>query len=328
MAMPVGITSRPPAAAMTPSSRASRSSPASPPCGVRRQRQVGVEADDVGQDQVGRRHDGRPTLPVDGAPASVRRRSTRSPARWRARRCPTRSSSTSPARRSPTAIRRRRPRRAEAFRRTLLTPVINATGVLLHTNLGRAPLARTRRPRTPRPSSSTWRRASGGRASGPSASCSPRLCGAESAMVVNNNAAAVLLVVAALAAGRDVPVSRGESVEIGGAFRVPEVMAQSGARSSTSARPTAPGSPTTRGARRTGVDAAIVLKVHPSNYRVDGFVEDTSVARAGDARAPCRRRHRQRPDRRHCPWLPRRAAGMAGRRAGGRADAWPPAPRW
>jgi L-seryl-tRNA(Ser) seleniumtransferase len=106
-----------------------------------------------------------------------------------------------------------------------------------------------------------------------------RLCGAEAAMVVNNNAAAVLLVLAALAAGREVPVSRGESVEIGGGFRVPEVIAQSGARLVDVG--------TTNRTRladyrqaidRPNADIALVLKVHPSNYRLDGFVEDTPVA--------------------------------------------------
>jgi L-seryl-tRNA(Ser) seleniumtransferase len=106
-------------------------------------------------------------------------------------------------------------------------------------------------------------------------------------MVVNNNAAAVLLVLAALASGRDVPVSRGESVEIGGAFRVPEVIAQSGARLvdvGTTNR--------TRVAdyaaaiARPGVDAAMILKVHPSNYRVDGFVEETSVEQLASLGVP------------------------------------------
>ncbi len=169
-------------------------------------------------------------------------------------------------------------RRADDFRRTLLTPVINATGVLLHTNLGRAPLAHHQdaAAQTVEFDLSTGRRGSRQAAVG---QLFARLCGAEAAMVVNNNAAAVLLVVAALAEGRDVPVSRGESVEIGGSFRVPEVMEQSGARlvdvgttnrtrlrdyESAIARP--------------NVDAAMVLKVHPSNYRVEGFVEETSIA--------------------------------------------------
>ena len=89
----------------------------------------------------------------------------------------------------------------------------------------------------------------------------------------------MLLVLAALAEGRDVPVSRGESVEIGGAFRVPDVMEQSGARlvdvGTTNRTRLADYS---KAIGRPGVDAAIVLKVHPSNYRIDGFVEGTSVS--------------------------------------------------
>ena len=168
------------------------------------------------------------------------------------------------------------PARAEALRRTLLTPVINATGVLLHTNLGRAPLAhhQSARAQSLELDLATGERGSRQRAVG---GLLARLCGAEAAMVVNNNAAAVLLVLAALADGRDVPVSRGESVEIGGGFRVPEVMEQSGARLvdvGTTNR-------TRLADYRRAVDAddvALVLKVHPSNYRVEGFVEDTSVA--------------------------------------------------
>jgi L-seryl-tRNA(Ser) seleniumtransferase len=168
--------------------------------------------------------------------------------------------------------------RAVAYRRTLLTPVVNATGVLLHTNLGRAPIDHTQQPVA---STVEFDLATGERGSRQVAvgQLFAQLCGAESAMVVNNNAAAVLLVVAALATRRDVPVSRGESVEIGGSFRVPEVIEQSGARlvdvgttnrtrladyQSAIARP--------------DVDAAIVLKVHPSNYRVEGFVEETSIS--------------------------------------------------
>jgi len=168
--------------------------------------------------------------------------------------------------------------RADEFRRTLLTPVVNATGVLLHTNLGRAPLAHQQNAtaQTVEFNLVTGQRGSRQAAVG---QLYARLCGAESAMVVNNNAAAVLLVVAALAAGRDVPVSRGESVEIGGSFRVPEVIEQSGARLvdvGTTNR--------TRlrdyeaAIKKANVDAAMVLKVHPSNYRVEGFVEETSIA--------------------------------------------------
>jgi L-seryl-tRNA(Ser) seleniumtransferase len=169
-------------------------------------------------------------------------------------------------------------RRADQFRRTLLTPVVNATGVLLHTNLGRAPLAHHQdaAAQTVEFDLGTGQRGSRQAAVG---QLFARLCGAEAAMVVNNNAAAVLLVVAALAAGRDVPVSRGESVEIGGSFRVPEVIEQSGARlvdvgTTNRTRLRDYESAIARG----DVDAAMVLKVHPSNYRVEGFVEETSIA--------------------------------------------------
>ena len=115
------------------------------------------------------------------------------------------------------------PRRAREYTRSLLTPVVNATGVLLHTNLGRAPLEHHQRAaaQTVEFDLSTGRRGSRQTAVG---QLFARLCGAEAAMIVNNNAAAVLLVLAALGNGRDVPVSRGESVEIGGSFRVPEAM--------------------------------------------------------------------------------------------------------
>jgi L-seryl-tRNA(Ser) seleniumtransferase len=167
--------------------------------------------------------------------------------------------------------------RADEFRRTLLTPVINATGVLLHTNLGRAPIAHAQpaRAQTVEFDLTTGERGSRQRAVG---QLFARLCGAESAIVVNNNAAAVMLVLAALAHGRDVAVSRGESVEIGGAFRVPEVMEQSGARLvdvGTTNRTRL--DDYRRAIDRPGNDVALALKVHPSNYRVEGFVEDTPV---------------------------------------------------
>jgi len=170
------------------------------------------------------------------------------------------------------------PARAEAFRRTLLTDVVNATGVLLHTNLGRAPLAHSQpaQAQTVEFDLSTGERGSRQTAVG---QLFARLTGAEDAMVVNNNAAAVLLVLAALAEGRDVPVSRGESVEIGGSFRVPEVMEQSGCRLvdvGTTNRTRL--SDYERAIARPGTDVALVMKVHPSNYRVEGFIEETSIA--------------------------------------------------
>jgi L-seryl-tRNA(Ser) seleniumtransferase len=163
---------------------------------------------------------------------------------------------------------------ASAIARRLLQPVVNATGVLLHTNLGRAPLGveRAEGYSNLELDLATGRR---GSRSGHVASLLARACGAEDALVVNNGAAAVLLVVAALAPGRDVVVSRGELIEIGGGFRIPEVLASSGARLvevGTTNR--------TRVAdyTRAITDAtALLLKVHPSNYRMTGFTESAGV---------------------------------------------------
>jgi L-seryl-tRNA(Ser) seleniumtransferase len=134
------------------------------------------------------------------------------------------------------------------------------------------------------------------------------LCGAESAIVVNNNAAAVLLVVAVLANSRDVAVSRGESVEIGGNFRIPEVTEQSGARLVDVG--------TTNRTRlrdykkaidRRGNDIALVLKVHPSNYRVSGFVEDTPVRELATLPVPVAVDIGSGLIDNTCPWLESRA---------------------
>ena len=196
------------------------------------------------------------------------------------------------------------PVRARDFRRSLLTPVVNATGVLLHTNLGRAPLAHHQDAvaTTVEFDLATGQRGSRQRAVG---QLFARLCETEAALVVNNNAAAVLLVVAALAAGRDVPVSRGESVEIGGSFRVPDVMEQSGA--------TLVDVGTTNRTRiddyrqaiaRPDVDAALVLKVHPSNYRVEGFVEETSIGELATLGIPVVADIGSGLIDATCPWLP------------------------
>ena len=167
--------------------------------------------------------------------------------------------------------------RAHHQARLLLSPVVNATGVLLHTNLGRAPYA-VQHPA--RAINVEFDLTTGERGSRQTAvgGLLARLCGAEAAIVVNNNAAAVLLVLAALAHDRQVLVSRGESVEIGGGFRVPEVMEQSGAALvdvGTTNRTRR--SDYAKALARKGADVALVLKVHPSNYRVEGFVEDTPV---------------------------------------------------
>jgi len=194
--------------------------------------------------------------------------------------------------------------RAQRFRDSLLGPVINATGVLLHTNLGRAPYAVA----TPAQAMNIeFDLASGERGSRQAAvgGLFAMLCGTEAAMVVNNNAAAVLLVLAALANGRDVLVSRGESVEIGGGFRVPEVMEQSGARLvdvGTTNRTRL--SDYSKAIGRRNADVAVVLKVHPSNYRIDGFVEHTSVAQLATLGVPVVADIGSGLIDANCPWLP------------------------
>ena len=194
--------------------------------------------------------------------------------------------------------------RAQQFRDSLLGPVINATGVLLHTNLGRAPFATTTPPQA---MNIEFDLATGERGSRQTAvgALLAMLCGAEAAIVVNNNAAAVLLVLAALANERDVLVSRGESVEIGGGFRVPEVMEQSGAHlvdvGTTNRTRLADYS---KAITRKSADVAIVLKVHPSNYRIDGFVEQTSVAQLATLGVPIVADIGSGLIDSNCPWLP------------------------
>jgi L-seryl-tRNA(Ser) seleniumtransferase len=162
-----------------------------------------------------------------------------------------------------------------------LRRVINATGVVVHTNLGRAVLApRLLRAAAPLLEAYTnlefdltaGRRGDRG---GRVPELLAQLAGAESGLVVNNNAAAVLLLLSALAAGREVIVSRGELVEIGGSFRVPDIMRQSGARLVEVG--------TTNRTRLSDYaqaithDTAALLKVHRSNFHMSGFVEDTTV---------------------------------------------------
>jgi L-seryl-tRNA(Ser) seleniumtransferase len=196
------------------------------------------------------------------------------------------------------------PARAEAFRRTLLTDVVNATGVLLHTNLGRAPVAFHAEARAVNVEFdlATGERGSRQRAVG---QLLARMCGAEEAIIVNNNAAAVLLVCAALAHGRQVLVSRGESVEIGGSFRVPEVMEQSGAElvdvGTTNRTRVAD---YRRALARKNADVAMVLKVHPSNYRVEGFVEETPVDQLATLGVPVVADIGSGLIDASCPWLP------------------------
>jgi L-seryl-tRNA(Ser) seleniumtransferase len=160
------------------------------------------------------------------------------------------------------------------FDRRLLKPVVNATGVLLHTNLGRAPVALTRPAEYCNLEYDLVVGERGDR-SDHAAALLAKACGAEAALVVNNGAAALLLTLSVLAAGRDVIVSRGELVEIGGGFRIPEVMAASGARLVEVG--------TTNRTRLADYASAVTdltaltLKVHTSNYRITGFIESVSI---------------------------------------------------
>ena len=163
-----------------------------------------------------------------------------------------------------------------------LRPVINASGVIVHTNLGRAPLgpaAIDRVAAVARGYTNLEYDLAAGRRGSRAVHASTllaRLTGAEEAVVVNNNAAAVLLTLAALAAGREVVISRGELVEIGGGFRVPDVLLQSGAllrEVGTTNRTRAADYAAAIGDR-----TAVLLRVHPSNFRIEGFTERPTLA--------------------------------------------------
>jgi len=193
--------------------------------------------------------------------------------------------------------------RADTFARSLLGPVINATGVLLHTNLGRAPLGVTH-PATAMNIELDLETGDRGSRQQAVGRLLALLCGAESAMVVNNNAAAVLLVLAATARDRQVVVSRGESVEIGGGFRIPDVMEQSGAKLidvGTTNRTRL--SDYRKALVRKNADVAAILKVHPSNFRVEGFVEATSVAELATLDVPVIADIGSGLIDANCPWL-------------------------
>jgi L-seryl-tRNA(Ser) seleniumtransferase len=170
----------------------------------------------------------------------------------------------------------------DAALRPALRRVLNATGVIVHTNLGRAPLPAAALERvadaTRGYSNLEYDLVAGERGSRQDhvAGLLGRLTGAESAIVVNNNAGAMLLALAALAEGREVLVSRGELIEIGDGFRIPDVLARSGARLvevGTTNRTRA--SDYEQAARP---ETALILRVHQSNFRVVGFTELPSLA--------------------------------------------------
>ncbi|MGC8780699.1 MAG: L-seryl-tRNA(Sec) selenium transferase, partial [Anaerolineae bacterium] len=172
-------------------------------------------------------------------------------------------------------------RLAETARGTLY-PVINATGVIIHTNLGRAPLSAAARAAMDAVaagySNLEYDLAAGERGSRyvHAEQLLRRLTGAEAGLVVNNNAGAIFLALTALAAGREVIISRGQLVEIGGGFRIPDVMRQSGARLIEVG--------TTNRTHRRDFEAAItpatalLLRVHSSNFKQIGFVSEVPLA--------------------------------------------------
>jgi len=169
----------------------------------------------------------------------------------------------------------------QALLRPTLRPVINATGVIIHTNLGRAPLsaeARAAMEAAARGYSNLEYDLEVGQRGSRYVHAEELLCrltGAEAALVVNNNAGAVLLILSALAGGGEVIISRGQLVEIGGGFRIPDVMRQSGARLVEVGT-------TNRTYLKDyeeaiGEDTALLMRVHRSNFRLTGFVHEPSL---------------------------------------------------
>jgi L-seryl-tRNA(Ser) seleniumtransferase len=167
-------------------------------------------------------------------------------------------------------------------RAATLTPVINATGVLLHTNLGRAPLSAAAADAllaAAGPTDVEYDLATGARGRrgrGALAALATAVPAAGRVHVVNNNAAALVLAATALAAGREIVISRGELVEIGDGFRLPDLLASTGARLrevGTTNRTTVADY-----TAAIGPDTGFVLKVHPSNFRIEGFTAQASVA--------------------------------------------------
>jgi L-seryl-tRNA(Ser) seleniumtransferase len=170
---------------------------------------------------------------------------------------------------------------AEAVTGLSLEPVINATGVILHTNLGRAPLAQEALAHLVQAAAGysnleyDLERGERGQRDVHTNRLFGRLLGAEQALVVNNNAAAVFLALNTLAEGSEVIVSRGELIEIGGSFRIPDVCVKSGAvlREVGTTNRTRAGDYAAAVNERT----RLLLRVHPSNFRVVGFTERPSL---------------------------------------------------
>lgn len=173
----------------------------------------------------------------------------------------------------------------EAWLPTTLHPVINATGVILHTNLGRAPLSRAARQALLAAAGATplefdLGRGARGRREAHVEDLLCRLTGAEAALVVNNNAAAVLLALTALARRREVIVSRSQLIEIGGGFRIPDVLRQSGARLvevGTTNR-----THLEDFAQAIGPRTGLLLRAHHSNFRLLGFTAEPTLAQLAD----------------------------------------------
>ena len=172
--------------------------------------------------------------------------------------------------------------RATSLQRLMLRRVVNATGVILHTNLGRAPLAREAVEAMTQAAGATniemdLGAGSRGALRAPAAAALLRaLTGAGDAHIANNNAAALMLALATLSSGREVIVSRGELIEIGGEFRLPAIMEAAGAILREVG--------TTNRTRSADISSAInehtalILKVHPSNYRIIGFTDQPSLS--------------------------------------------------
>ena len=179
-------------------------------------------------------------------------------------------------------------KRLTAHTQSALRPVINLTGTVLHTNLGRAPQAEeaitavTQAMRSPVTLEYDLDGAGRGHRDRALADLLCQITGAEDACIVNNNAAAVLLMLAATASGKEVVVSRGELVEIGGAFRIPDVMRQAGCELHEVGTTNRTHAKDYRAA--VNENTALLMKVHTSNYHIEGFtktVEEAELAEIG-----------------------------------------------